>query len=119
MELEERTNGEYGSRSRKRHKWERENNVRGNAPLSTPKRGTRIYGHHYGRHYISITRRHHHNYHDNHHQRKREREYMIEEFKKEKPPTVDGQMKNSEDAEAWLLGMKKLFRIHEYLENMK
>ena len=28
-------------------------------------------------------------------------------------------MKKSKDAEAWLLGMKKLFRLYDYLENMK
>lgn len=28
-------------------------------------------------------------------------------------------MKKSEDAEAWLLGMRKFFRLHDYSENMK
>jgi len=28
-------------------------------------------------------------------------------------------MKKSEDVEAWLLGMRNLFRLHDYLENMK
>lgn len=44
---------------------------------------------------------------------------MPEEFKKSKPPTFDGDMKKEEDAEAWLLGMKKFFKIHEYSKNMK
>ena len=30
----------------------------------------------------------------------------------------DGEMKKSQYAEAWLLGMNKLFRIHDYSENM-
>jgi len=44
---------------------------------------------------------------------------MPEEFRKEKPPTFDGDVKKAEEDEAWLLGMKKLFRIHDYSENMK
>lgn len=44
---------------------------------------------------------------------------MPKEFKKVKLPTFNGEMKKSKDAEAWLLGMKKLFRLHNYLENMK
>jgi len=28
-------------------------------------------------------------------------------------------LKNPDDAEAWLLWMKKLFELHEYTENMK
>ena len=28
-------------------------------------------------------------------------------------------MKKSQDIEAWLLGMNKFFRFHDYLENMK
>ena len=28
-------------------------------------------------------------------------------------------MKKSKDAEAWLLGMKKFFRLHDYSKNMK
>jgi len=36
-----------------------------------------------------------------------------------KPPTFDGDMKNSEDAEAWILGMNKFFELHEYTDNMK
>lgn len=40
-------------------------------------------------------------------------------FKKQKPPTFDGDMNKAEDAEAWMLGMKIFFRIHDYSENMK
>jgi len=28
-------------------------------------------------------------------------------------------MKKPQDAEAWFLGMRKFFRLHDYLENMK
>jgi len=34
--------------------------------------------------------------------------YLLDEFKKVKPPTFDGDMKKLEDAEAWILGMNKL-----------
>ena len=113
---EERTYGADGNRSMKRHKMESEDNVRGNAPLSTPRRKSSTYGHHNGRHSSSTTRR---RYHHHHHRRKRERDHMPDEFKKVKPPTFDGVMKKYEDAKAWLLGMKKFFRIHNYYENMK
>jgi len=45
--------------------------------------------------------------------------YFLDEFKKAKPPTFNGDLKKLEDAEAWLLGMKKFFELHEYIENMK
>jgi len=30
-----------------------------------------------------------------------------------------GEMKKSQDAEAWLLGMRKFFWLHDYSKNMK
>ena len=48
-----------------------------------------------------------------------EKGYLSDEFKKSKPPTFDGELKKSEGAEAWILGMKNLFEMHEYIENMK
>jgi hypothetical protein len=42
-----------------------------------------------------------------------------EEFKKSKPPTFDGEIKKGEEAEAWILGLKKYFRVHDYSENLK
>jgi hypothetical protein len=42
-----------------------------------------------------------------------------EEFKKSKPPTFDGEIKKGEEAEAWILGLKKYFRVHNYSENLK
>jgi hypothetical protein len=57
-------------------------------------------------------------------QRKRKRKKhskssIPEEFKKAKPPTFDGEIKKGEEAEAWLLGLKKYFRVHDYSDNMK
>ena len=60
--------------------------------------------------------RDHHRYHP---YRRSGRGYFLDEFKKSKPPTFDGDLKKSEDAEAWLLGMKKFFKVHDYTENMK
>jgi len=48
-----------------------------------------------------------------------EKKYLAEDFKKEKPPTFYGEMKGSQYEEVWFLGMKKLFKLHEYLENIK
>lgn len=61
----------------------------------------------------------HHDRHRYHPYRISDRGYSLDKFKKEKTPTFDGEMKKSQDAEAWLFGMRKFFRLHEYLENMK
>ena len=45
--------------------------------------------------------------------------YFLDDFKKENPPTFDGEMNKSQDVEAWLLGVRKFFGLHDYLENMK
>lgn len=47
-----------------------------------------------------------------------DRGYFPDEFKKQKPPTFHGDLKKLEDAEAWILGMKTLFELHEYTRNM-
>jgi len=43
--------------------------------------------------------------------------YFLDEFKKEKPPNFDGDLKNLEYAEAWILGMNKFFELHEYTKH--
>jgi len=45
--------------------------------------------------------------------------YFLDDFKKEKPPTFNGEMDKSQDVEAWFLGMNKLFILQNYSENMK
>ena len=50
---------------------------------------------------------------------KNDRGYLPDQFKKEKPPNFDGDVKKPEDAEAWILGMNKFFELHEYTNNMK
>jgi len=46
-------------------------------------------------------------------------EYVAKEFKKVKPPTFDGEVKEEKYVEAWLLGRKKFFRFHNYSKNIK
>ena len=58
-------------------------------------------------------------HHHSHPYRRSDKGYLLDDFKKEKPPTFDGEMKKSEDAEAWLLGMRNFFKLHDYSENMK
>jgi hypothetical protein len=42
-----------------------------------------------------------------------------EEFKKSKPPTLNGEIKKGEESKVWLLGLKKYFRVHDYSKNLK
>jgi hypothetical protein len=46
--------------------------------------------------------------------RKNSKSHNLEEFKKVKPPSFDGEIKKGEDAKAWLLGLKKYFRVHDF-----
>jgi hypothetical protein len=45
--------------------------------------------------------------------------HKFEEFKKAKTPSFDGDIKKGEEAEAWLLGFNKYFRVHDFSENLK
>ena len=47
------------------------------------------------------------------------RDRSRDEFKKAKPPTFDGEVRTGQEAEAWLLGIKKYFQVHDYSGNMK
>jgi len=47
-------------------------------------------------------------YHVHHHHdpyKRNDKGYSPNDFKKEKPPTFDGEMKNSHNTKAWFLGM--------------
>jgi hypothetical protein len=46
-------------------------------------------------------------------------DHLEGEFKKIKPSTFDGESKTGEEAEAWLLDIKKYFQIYNYSNNMK
>ena len=42
-----------------------------------------------------------------------------DEFEKARPPTFNGEIKNGQEVEAWLLGMRKYFQVQDYSGNMK
>ena len=55
------------------------------------------------------------------HKRKRRRHHRDlsrDEFRKAKPPTFDSEIKMGQEAEAWLLGIKKCFQVQDYSRNM-
>jgi hypothetical protein len=41
------------------------------------------------------------------------------EFHKAKPLTFDGEIRTSQEAKAWVLGMLKWFQLHNYSEELK
>ena len=45
--------------------------------------------------------------------------HKFEEFRKAKPPSFDGEIKKGEEAEAWLLGLKKYFRVHDFFRKFE
>ena len=47
------------------------------------------------------------------------RDHSKDEFKKAKPPMFNGEVKTRQEAEAWFLGIKKYFQVHDYSGNMK
>lgn len=47
------------------------------------------------------------------------RGYLSDELNKVKSPIFNGELKKPEDAKAWLLGIKKLFELHDYTKNIK
>ena len=51
--------------------------------------------------------------------KKHHRNRSRDELKKAKPPTFDSEVKIGQEAEAWLLGIKKYFQVHDYSGNMK
>lgn len=51
--------------------------------------------------------------------RKYRKDELQGELRKIKPPTFKGDSKKGEDAEAWLLGMRKYFRICNYSSQME
>lgn len=71
------------------------------------------------RFYSSFTSKRHHLHRRQHHYRRIERGYSPKEFKKTKPPTFDGEMTKSKDVEAWLLGIRKILKLHDYSKNFK
>jgi hypothetical protein len=50
---------------------------------------------------------------------KTSKSHKFEDFKKAKPASFDGEIKKGEKAEAWLLGLKKYFRVHDFSKNLE
>ena len=51
--------------------------------------------------------------------RRHHRDHSRDEFKKAKPSIFHGKIKTGQEAEAWILGIKKYFQVQDYLGNMK
>ena len=51
--------------------------------------------------------------------KRKQLDHLEGEFKKIKPATFDGESRTGEEAEAWLLDIKKYFQIYNYSKNMK
>jgi hypothetical protein len=45
--------------------------------------------------------------------------HKFKEFRKAKPPSLDCEINKEDEAKAWLLGLKKYFRVHDFSENLK
>ena len=54
-----------------------------------------------------------------HSKKRKYKDELTGEFRKIKPPTFDDEVKNGEEAEAWLFGMKKYFTMYNYSNSMK
>jgi len=84
------TKGAYGRRSHSGHRSDRDDMIRDGRFLNTPdKRGD---GHRY---YSSYGSDRYHGHRDYHPYKRSDGGYFLDEFKKEKPPTFDGEMKKS------------------------
>jgi hypothetical protein len=51
--------------------------------------------------------------------RNKSQSFMTEKFNKNKLLPFDGEIKKGEEAKAWLLNLKKYFRVHNYSDNTK
>lgn len=69
--------------------------------------------------YSSFGSDRYHGHHHYHPYRRSDREYFSDQFKKAKPPTFDGEINNSQDAEMWMLRMNKFFKLHDYSQNVE
>ena len=53
-----------------------------------------------------------------HKKRRFTQDELVRELRRIKPPTFDGEVKQGEDVEAWLIGLRKFFQLHQYTPNM-
>lgn len=111
---EDKTNGEYGSRSPDGYRSDRDDTVKDGRFLGTPDR--RGYGHMYYSSSSSGKGYGHHRYHP---YKRSERACFPYYFNNSKPTIFDGEVNKTQDEKAWFLGMNKLLVFHDYSEKMK
>ena len=51
--------------------------------------------------------------------RRSTRDELVGDLKRIKPPNFDGEVKEGEYVEAWMLGLRKFFQFHQYTPNME
>jgi hypothetical protein len=54
-----------------------------------------------------------------HQRRRHEWDGLQGELRKLKPPSFDGEREREDDVEAWLLGIRKYFQLHNYSSNLE
>jgi hypothetical protein len=54
-----------------------------------------------------------------HQRRRREVDILQGELRKLKPPCFDGEREREDDVEAWLLGLRRYFQLHNYSSNLE
>jgi hypothetical protein len=54
-----------------------------------------------------------------HQRRKQEVDSLQGELRKLKPPSFEGEREREDDVEAWLLGLKRYFQLHNYSSNLE
>ena len=99
---EDRIKGAYNRISCSGHKSDIDDTIKDDRFLDTPDKGGD--GHKY---YSSSGFHRCHGHHHYHPYRRSDMGYFLDDFKKSNQPTFDGEMKTSQDAESWLLGMNK------------
>ena len=57
--------------------------------------------------------------HVRHQRRRHELENLQGEMRKLKPPSFDGEREREDDVEAWLLGLRRYFQLHNYSSNLE
>ena len=54
-----------------------------------------------------------------HQRRRHELDSLQGELRKIRPPSFDGEREREDDVEAWLLGLRRYFQLHNYSSNLE
>jgi hypothetical protein len=57
--------------------------------------------------------------HVRHQRRRHELDSLQGELRKLKPPSFDGEREREDDVEAWFLGLRRYFQLHNYSSNLE